>query len=65
MRVKFDLKSYRLSLKLTQQGLAALLGVSLGAVSRWERGGCIPASLHTTILMHKRVVSYVEAQKTK
>ena len=37
-----NIRSYRKSLGLTQEQLAERLGITLGAVSKWERGGSEP-----------------------
>jgi DNA-binding transcriptional regulator YiaG len=36
------LKKYRLQANLSQTALAVKLGVTLGAIGRWERGRAVP-----------------------
>jgi DNA-binding transcriptional regulator YiaG len=40
-----EIKALRLSLKLTQQDLAIILGVSVVTVTRWETGVSVPSPL--------------------
>ena len=40
-----QIRSLRLSLRLTQKEFAARLGVSTGTVSSWEQGRCEPGTL--------------------
>ena len=38
-----SIKEYRKALKISQDGLAKMLGVSQGAVAQWEKGKTHPA----------------------
>ena len=40
-----QIRTLRLSLRLTQKEFAARLGVSTGTVSSWEQGRCEPGTL--------------------
>ncbi len=40
-----EIKQWRLKLKLSQEGLAQLIGVSFGSVNRWEKGTVKPSRL--------------------
>ena len=47
------LRKYRADLKLTQQALAELLGVTRVTLSGWERGRALP-SLEKAVLLEQR-----------
>ncbi len=40
-----QIRTFRLSLKLTQEQFASQLGVTFATVNRWERGKTIPSPL--------------------
>ena len=42
LKVSENIKSYRKSMGMTQEQLAESLGVTIGAVSKWENGGNVP-----------------------
>ena len=42
LKVSENIKRYRKSMNLTQEQLAESLGVTIGAVSKWENGGNVP-----------------------
>ena len=42
LKVSENIKKYRKSMNLTQEGLAESLGVTIGAVSKWENGNNVP-----------------------
>ena len=42
LKVSENIKRYRKSMNMTQEQLAESLGVTIGAVSKWENGGNVP-----------------------
>ena len=42
LKVSENIRQYRKSMNLTQEGLAESLGVTIGAVSKWENGSNVP-----------------------
>ena len=42
LKVSENIKQYRKAMNLTQEGLAESLGVTIGAVSKWENGNNVP-----------------------
>lgn len=42
LKLSENIKRYRKGMELTQEGLAEALGVTIGAVSKWENGGNVP-----------------------
>ncbi len=40
-----EIKEWRSRLKLSQEGLAQLIGVTMGSVNRWEAGTTKPSKL--------------------
>ena len=45
MTKRINIRAIRKQLKLTQQGLATLLGVSMSTVANWEAGRSNPSQL--------------------
>ena len=45
MTKKLNIRAIRKQLKLTQQGLATMLGVSMSTVANWEAGRSEPSAL--------------------
>ncbi len=45
MTKHINIRAIRKQLKLTQQGLATMLGVSMSTVANWEAGRSNPSSL--------------------
>lgn len=50
-RYVFLCRSYRLRAGLTQSGLAAMLGITQGAIAKWETGRARPTPLHCIALV--------------
>ena len=42
LKLSENIKKYRKNMDLTQEGLADALGVTVGAVSKWENGNNVP-----------------------
>ena len=42
LKLAENIKRYRKEMGLTQDGLAEALGVTIGAVSKWENGNNVP-----------------------
>ena len=42
LKLSENIKKYRKDMSLTQEALAEVLGVTVGAVSKWENGNNVP-----------------------
>lgn len=48
--MEFDIKAFREEMKLTQEELARLIGISCATVNRWENGKQKPSKMAIKIL---------------
>ena len=59
-RLAENIRSYRKHLGLSQEQLAERLGITLGTISKWERGVCLPDANNIAKLCKLFDISYNE-----